>query len=147
LAGHALPFAVAANPGVGKAAGPLDNLPFDFDFFFVFAGNDGRVFVDADGNTGIRQLQKLIALVANLGQPTLFILEQAVIAGIDEALGEKKVERFGITIDFGVIPGGFESDDAGAFRGRARSLRRRNQAHGEERGCESGAAPENNAKL
>ena len=89
----------------------------------------------------------MIALVANLGQPTLFILEQAVIAGIDEAVGEKKVERFGITIDFGVIPGGFEGDDAGAFRGRARSLRRRNQAHGEERGCESGAVPENNAKL
>jgi hypothetical protein len=112
LAGDALPGVVELDPGVGEAAAAEVGFALVHALFAIHAGDHGAVAEEVDGLGFVDDLFGLKAFGLDVGEELLLGADRAVVIDVDELRGEELVEGGHVLGLLGVIPGGFESQDA-----------------------------------
>jgi hypothetical protein len=132
--GYALPGAVNFGPGVDGAFAVNVGLTFFHAFDAEDADGDGRVAIDLDGVLFVDGLGRLEIVGLDAGEIFFFGGEGAVAFHGDYGVGEEHVESLDVFGFEGVIPGGFESEDAATIVGEA-ALAGEGDGYAEKKEC------------
>ena len=122
VTGHAQPFSIQVNLRIRESPVVIKGLAFVEPFGVVDAGNHGDVVVQENALVTVRHDAGCVGRVFIVGQELGLGHEGSIIVGADEGVGHQSVQRFGVVMQLGLIPGILEGKQqalaaAGRFSG------------------------------